>query len=72
MNFLNFCFKHLQVTHICNNAKKILGVRGTLRQRNAHTTVSCYQSCATPTRPGVNCLLSARVDYSAYKIELHV
>ena len=30
------------------------------------------QSSTTPTRPGVNCLLSERVDYSAYKIELHV
>ena len=65
------------VSKVFTKVNKRLGLLGRirsclLRQRNAYTTVSYYQSCATPTRPGVNCLLSARVDYSAYKIELHV
>lgn len=45
----------------------------------ASESVSCYQSSATIpvlsvlcSQPGVNCLLSARLDCSAYKIGLHV
>ena len=64
------------VSKVCTKVSKRLCPLGrirsclTLKAAKCYTTVSCYQSCATPTRPGVNCLLSARVDYSAFKIEL--
>ena len=69
----NFCYlgvtldEHLSwkeyISKVFTKVKKCLGLLGRIRscltQRNAYTTVSYYQWCATPTRPGVNCLLSA-------------
>ena len=81
----NFCYlgvtldEHLSwkgyVSKVFTKVNKCLGLLGRIRscltQRNAYTTVSYYQSCTTPTQPGVNCLLSRLQRHSAYKIELH-
>ena len=42
------------VSKVCDKVNKRLGLLGRIRSclTHAYTTVSCYQSCATPTRPG--------------------
>ena len=66
------------VSKVFTKVSERLGLLGRIRVCLV-LPVLCYHSCATSpvlpvlcSQPGVNCLLSARLDCSAYKIGLHV